>query len=50
MELRQGLAALIDQGNKIFVPFFQGLLAEIEAQDDPEGPLIHRAAAEGAQF
>jgi predicted ATPase len=37
--LRQGLAAFTDQGNKQFVPFFQGLLAEIEAQDDAEGAL-----------
>jgi predicted ATPase len=39
MELRQALAAYTDQGNKVFVPFFQGLLAEIEAQDDAEGAL-----------
>jgi predicted ATPase len=38
-ELRQGLAAYTNQGNKGFVPFFQGLLAEIEAQDDAEGAL-----------
>jgi predicted ATPase len=38
-ELRQALAALTDQGNKFLVPFFQGLLAEIEAQDDAEGAL-----------
>jgi predicted ATPase len=37
--LRQGLAAYTDQGNKHFVPFFQGVLAEIEAQDDAEGAL-----------
>jgi adenylate cyclase len=37
--LRQGLAAFTDQGNKGFVPFFQGLLAEIEAKDDAEGAL-----------
>jgi predicted ATPase len=28
--LRQGLAAYTDRGNKVFVPFYQGLLAEIE--------------------
>jgi predicted ATPase len=28
-----------DQGNKHIVPFFQGLLAEIEAQGDAEGAL-----------
>jgi predicted ATPase len=39
-ELRQALAAYTDQGNKRLVPFFQGLLAEIEAQDDAEGALI----------
>jgi predicted ATPase len=38
-ELRQALAAYTDQGNKLFVPFFQGLLAEIEAQDYAEGAL-----------
>ena len=40
MELRQALAAYTDQGNKLRVPFFQGLLAEIEVQDDAEGALI----------
>ena len=39
-ELRQALAAFTDQGNKVYVPFFQGLLAEIEAQDNTEGALI----------
>jgi predicted ATPase len=39
MELRQRLAAFTDQGNRFFVPFFQGLLAEIEAQCDAEGAL-----------
>jgi predicted ATPase len=38
-ELRQALAAYTDQGNKLFVPFYQGLLAEIEAQDDADGAL-----------
>jgi len=37
--LRQALAALTDQGPKNFVPFYQGLLAEIEAQGDAEGAL-----------
>jgi predicted ATPase len=32
------LAAFTDQ-NKLFVPFLQGLLAEIEAQDNPDGAL-----------
>jgi class 3 adenylate cyclase/predicted ATPase len=38
-EFRQALAAFTDQGNKVLVPFFQGLLAQIEAQDDAEGAL-----------
>jgi predicted ATPase len=38
-ELRQALVAFTDHGNKIFVPFFQGLLAEIEARGDAEGAL-----------
>jgi predicted ATPase len=33
------LAAYISEGNKLFAPFFQGLLAEIEAQDDAAGAL-----------
>jgi predicted negative regulator of RcsB-dependent stress response len=37
-ELRQALAVFTDQENKLFVPFYQGLLAEIEAQGDAEGP------------
>jgi predicted ATPase len=39
MELRQALAAFTNQGNKLDVPFYQGLLAEIEAQGDAEGAL-----------
>jgi predicted ATPase len=39
MQLRQALAAYTDQGNKFLVPFFQGSLAEIEAQDDAVGAL-----------
>jgi predicted ATPase len=31
-ELRQALGAYTDQGNKLFAPLFQGLLAEIEAE------------------
>jgi predicted ATPase len=38
-ELRQALAAFTGQGNKFLVPFYQGLLAEIEAQGDAEGAL-----------
>jgi adenylate cyclase len=38
-ELRQALAAYTDQGNKQLVPFYQGLLAQIEAQRDAEGAL-----------
>jgi tetratricopeptide (TPR) repeat protein len=32
--LRQALAAYTNEGNKLYVPFYQGLLAEIEAQGD----------------
>jgi tetratricopeptide (TPR) repeat protein len=39
LQLRQLLAAYTNQGNKLFVPFYQGLLAEIEAQGDPAGAL-----------
>jgi predicted ATPase len=38
MALRRTLVAYADRGNKLFIPFFQGLLAEI-AQDDAEGAL-----------
>jgi adenylate cyclase len=39
-ELRQALAAYADQGNKVLVPLFQGLLAELEAEgQDAEGAL-----------
>src|SRR5262249_39940811 len=38
-ELRPALEAYTDQGNKLFVPFSQGLLAEIEAQGDAERAL-----------
>jgi hypothetical protein len=38
-ELRRALAAYTNQGNKQFVPFSQGLLAEIEARDDAGGAL-----------
>jgi predicted ATPase len=39
-ELRKALAEIIDQGSKAFVPFLQGLLAEIEAESDAEAALI----------
>ena len=35
-ELRDGLTAYIRQGTKAFVPFYQGLLAEIEAESHGE--------------
>jgi predicted ATPase len=38
-ELRQALAAFTDRGTKSFVPFYQGLLAEIEAEGDAAGAL-----------
>jgi class 3 adenylate cyclase/predicted ATPase len=37
--LRQALAAVTNQGDRATVPFFQGLLAEIEARDNTEGAL-----------
>jgi predicted ATPase len=39
MQLRQALAAFTDQGDKLLVPFYQGLLVEIDAQGDAEGAL-----------
>jgi predicted ATPase len=39
MQFRRALVAYTNQGNKLYVPFFQGLLAEIEAQGDAEGAL-----------
>jgi predicted negative regulator of RcsB-dependent stress response len=38
-ELRQALAAFTDQGKELRVPFYQGLLAGIEAQRDAAGAL-----------
>ena len=39
-QLRQALAAYVDRGNRWFVPLFQGLLAELEAEgNDVDGPL-----------
>ncbi len=38
-ELRQALAALTAPGSKAVVPFYQGLVAEIEARDDVAGAL-----------
>jgi predicted ATPase len=40
MQLLQALAAYTHQGSKFAVPFFQGLLAEIEVPGDAEGVLI----------
>jgi predicted ATPase len=38
--LREALAAYLGQENKLYAPFFQGLLAELEAEgDDADGPL-----------
>jgi predicted ATPase len=37
--LRQAVTTISDQGSKAFVPFFQGLLAEIEAQGDAAAAL-----------
>jgi predicted ATPase/class 3 adenylate cyclase len=40
MKLQQALAAFTDQGNKALVPFFEGLLAEIDAEEDAERALM----------
>jgi len=51
-DLRQALAQYTDQGNKLFSPFYQGLLAELEAEEhDPGGALarIDEALALGRQ-
>jgi class 3 adenylate cyclase/predicted ATPase len=39
MQLREALAEYTNQGNKLLVPFYLGLLAEIEAQGDAEEAL-----------
>jgi class 3 adenylate cyclase/predicted ATPase len=40
MGLREAVAAYLDQGNKIYAPLFQGLLAELEAEgSDADGAL-----------
>jgi predicted ATPase len=38
-ELRQALAAYTERGNRLHVPFYQGLLAEIEAEGDASAAL-----------
>jgi predicted ATPase len=39
-ELREALAAYLGQGNKLYAPLFQGLLAELEAEgEDAPGDL-----------
>jgi predicted ATPase len=39
-ELRRALAGFVDQGNKLYTPLFQGLLAELEAEEhDADGAL-----------
>src|SRR5262249_43864531 len=38
-EFRQALAAYTDRGNRLHVPFYQGLLAEIEAEGDAAAAL-----------
>jgi predicted ATPase len=42
MRLREALAAYLDQGNKLFVPLFQGLLAELEAKGNDADGALHR--------
>jgi predicted ATPase len=39
MQLREALVEYTNQGNKLLVPFYQGLLAEIEAQGAAAGAL-----------
>jgi class 3 adenylate cyclase/tetratricopeptide (TPR) repeat protein len=39
-ELREAVAAFISQGNRLFVPFYQGLLGEIEAERQDDRALI----------
>ena len=40
MEFRRALVVYADEGNKVYVPFYQGLLAEIEAETEgAEGAL-----------
>jgi predicted ATPase len=40
IELRQALASYTEQGNRLYVPLFEGRLAELEAEaDDAEGAL-----------
>jgi predicted ATPase len=41
-ELQSGLTAFTDQGNKVFVPFLQGLLAELEAESQDQGAALPR--------
>ena len=41
-ELQGGLTAYTEQGNKLYVPFFQGLLAELEAEDQDQGAALTR--------
>jgi predicted ATPase len=41
-ELRDALAAFLGQGNKLFAPLFQGLLAELEADGEDEGGALRR--------
>jgi len=39
-EFRQALADYGSQGNKLFLPFYQGLLAEIEAEGGDAGAAL----------
>ena len=36
-EVREALAAYAGQGNRLYVPFYQGLLAEIEGEEQKRG-------------
>ena len=49
-ELRQALAAYLGQGNKLFAPFFQGALAELEAESQgADGALSPDRRSAGAR-
>ncbi len=39
-ELRQAIAAYINQGNRLYVPWFQGLLAELGTEADSSGEAL----------
>ena len=44
-DLRLAVAAYLDQGNRLYVPWFQGLLAELDAEADNSGEALRRVDA-----